>query len=159
MPVGDPSLRRLQRDLVAADFESGVTSGLWRLIRLEWPQLLVAITAGDGRELGMKLLVDNYPAQAPAGQPWDLQTDVALGSSHWPTGGTAPQVFRLDWSIANGNAPYMACDRIALGGHPDWPTSHPPRAWNPSRTIDFYLREVHHELRCATLPQGQDGAG
>jgi hypothetical protein len=142
---------RLERDLASPRFESGVDAGSWRLISLNWPYLTVAITAGDGHELGMRLLVDDYPGQAPAGQPWDLATDGPLSASRWPTGGMAPAVFRRDWSVQNGNAPYMACDRRALVDHP-WATQHPERAWNPSRSIEFYLEQVHHELSTATIP-------
>lgn len=153
VPDFDPSRQRLQRDLATADFEGGVSSGLWRLAKFDWPHLIVAVTAGDGHELGMQLSVDDYPAQAPAGQPWDLQAEGPLPVVCWPTGGTAPQIFRLDWSVPNGNAPYMACDRVGLRTHPDWATTYPDRSWNPSRTVSFYLRELHHVLRCATLPE------
>jgi hypothetical protein len=152
-PGVNPAHLRLDRDLLASDVESGVTAGFWRIIELSWPYLFVAVTAGDGHELGMRLAVDGYPAIAPAGQPWDLDTGSPLPMPLWPTGGTASQVFRHDWSPGNGNAPYMACDRVGLATHPDWANAHPQRAWNPGRTIAFYLREIHHELRGATLPQ------
>lgn len=151
-PGIDPSRQRLERDLAAGDFESGIDAGLWRLINLSWPYLTVTVTAGDGNELGMRIIVDGYPTVAPGGQPWDLAADVPLPVSRWPIGGTASQVFRHDWSVSNANAPYMACDRAGIAGHPDWATKHPERAWNSGRTITFYLREIHHELRDATLP-------
>lgn len=148
----DPGKRRLERDVVSPRFESGVEAGSWRLISLAWPYLTVAITAGDGHELGMRLLVDGYPGQAPAGQPWDLATDTPLPPSRWPTGGMTAFVFRReDWSIQNGNAPYLACDRRALAGH-QWGSQHPERAWNPNRSIEFYLEQIHHELSAATIP-------
>uniref|UniRef100_UPI001ABF84BB DUF7665 family protein n=1 Tax=Amycolatopsis kentuckyensis TaxID=218823 RepID=UPI001ABF84BB len=109
-------------------------------------------TAGDGHELGMRLLVDGYPGQAPAGQPWDLAAGAPLPPTGWPTGGMTALVFRRDWSPQNGNAPYLACDRRALVGHP-WATQHPERAWNPARSIEFYLEQIHHELTAATMPQ------
>lgn len=152
-PGIDPIRRRVERDLVAADFELGVDAGLWRDATLIWPHLTVTIIAGDGNEFGMRLALDGYPATAPAGQPWDLQEDCPLSPACWPTGGTAPQVFRHDWSIQNGNAPYMACDRIGLATHPNWATDNPERAWHAGRTIAFYLSEIHHELRGATIPQ------
>jgi len=151
-PVNDPCQVRLERHLRSSEFESGVAAGLWRLVSLDWPYLIVTITAGDGNELGMRLHIDGYPSKAPAGQPWDIVQDMPLPVSRWPTGGTAFQIFRSDWSVQNGNAPYMACDRVGLGTHPDWATQHPHRAWNPGRTITFYLREIHHELRAARLP-------
>jgi len=157
-PGADPGRLRLERDLVSGDFESGAGAGLWRLISLNWPHLMVAITAGDGNQLGMRILVDGYPRIAPAGQPWDFHRDQPLPVTRWPADGSAPQVFRPDWSPSNGNAPYMACDRVALGSHQNWAAEHPGRAWDPSRTITFYVREIHHELRGATLPQDGSAA-
>lgn len=150
----DPSLSRLEQDLRGAGVEAGAAAGQWRIVALDWPFLFVAIVAGDGNELGMRLRVDSYPALAPAGQPWDLGPDCALPYERWPTGGTAPQVFRAaDWSRANGDAPYLACDRAGLKAHPEWASNHPARAWNAGRTIAFYLQEIHFELRGATVPK------
>lgn len=139
-PAADPAQRRLEHDLTAAEFESGVAAGMWRIERLDWPYLFAAIAAGDEHELGMRLAIDSYPALAPAGQPWDLDVDGPLPLALWPTGGTAPQIFRADWSVGNGNAPYMSCDRVGLRTHPDWATVNAHRAWNATRTIAFYLR-------------------
>jgi hypothetical protein len=151
----DPCRARLERDLASSRFDSGVEAGAWRLVSLTWPSLTVAITAADGHELGMRLLVDGYPGVAPAGQPWDLARDIALPRSRWPTGGSATMVFRSDWSPGNSNAPYLPCDRVALATHPNWATQHPERAWNSGRTIVFYLEQIHHELRAASIPQPQ----
>ncbi len=148
----DPGSLRLRRDLLSDVVQNGVDAGDWRIAPLEWPILFVGVTAGDGQQLGLRLVVDGYPAIAPAGQPWDLIRGIVLPVPMWPTGGTAPQVFRPDWSVQNGNAPYMACDRVGLSTHPDWARAYPDRAWNASRTISFYLSEVHHELRSAHLP-------
>jgi hypothetical protein len=152
--VTDPSLQRLDTDLTSAEAQAGVDAGLWRIVSLEGTILTIAVTAGDGRELGMRLAVDGYPNLPPAGQPWDLDADTALPQDKWPTGGSAPAVFSIGWSPSNGNAPYMACDRTGLATHPNWAQEHPTRAWHPRRTIAFYLREIHHELLGATLPGG-----
>lgn len=149
----DPCCARLERDLMTSRFESGVSAGLWRLVNLDWPYVTAAITAGDGNELGMRLLVDGYPGVAPAGQPWNIDRDEPLPPARWPGGGSAAQVFRADWSVGNGNAPYMACDRVGLATHRQWATQHPDRAWNSRRDIAFYLEQIHHELQAAQLPR------
>lgn len=156
-PGVEPAALRLERDLAAGDFEIGVDAGLWRLVSLNWPALTVAVTAGDGNQLGLRIVTDGYPSLAPGGQPWDLERDSPLPVSRWPSGGTAAQIFRPEWSPQNSNAPYMACDRSALASHPRWAIDHPDRAWNRSRTITFYLREIHRELRAATLPSALAG--
>ncbi|HUZ56018.1 MAG TPA: hypothetical protein VMU94_26270 [Streptosporangiaceae bacterium] len=158
-PGTDPARRRLERDLQAADFDSGVRAGLWRLLSLRWPHLEVAVTAGDGHELGMRIAVDGYPGQAPGGQLWDIERDMPLPIARWPVSGSAAHVFRRDWPNSNSPGPYMACDRAGLAAHTNWATEHPSRAWNPGRTIAFYLREIHRELRDATLPQEQGSTG
>lgn len=149
----DPTRLRLDRDLGSDDFQGGVSAGMWRVVSLDWPALVVAITAGDGNEVGMRLLVDGYPVQPPAGQPWHLQDSALLPQEFWPISTLAVATFRKDWSPANGNAPYAACDRVGLSTHPDWATNNPERAWNPGRTIAFYLSEMHRELQCASVPQ------
>lgn len=151
-PGVDPDLRRLRHDLLAADVDSGIAAGDWRVVDLTWPTLLVAITVGTDAELGMRIDVQDYPAQAPAGQPWDLPTNTALPVDRWPVTGGELEVFRHDWSVANHNAPYLACDRYGVTTHPDWATGHPQRSWNPNRTIGFYLRELHRVLKDATMP-------
>jgi hypothetical protein len=151
-PGTDPCLIRLRRDLAAADVEGGVAAGLWRLVRLTWPVLIVAIRVGDDGEVGIRLAVDDYPLLAPAGQPWDIDTDGPLPVERWPVSGRGLEVFRPDWSPDHGNAPYLPCDRAGLSTHAHWLTEHPNRAWNPNRKIGFYLNELHHELQAARLP-------
>jgi hypothetical protein len=149
----DPARRRLEADLSLDEFESGVSAGMWRIVSLDWPELTAAITAGDGNEVIMRINLDGYPVEAPAGRPWDLKRCALLAPELWPVSVLAVGTFRQDWSVANGGAPYVACDRVALKGHSDWPTAHPDRAWNPGRTITFYLREMHRELQSTSVPQ------
>ncbi len=154
-PGAGPAQQRIERDLHSADFDSGVRAGLWQQAVLRWPHLTAVVTAGDGRQLGLRIAVDDYPALAPGGRLWDLDRDVPLPPARWPAGGSAAQVFRPDWPNSTSPAPYIACDREGLAAHPNWADEHPGRAWNPRRTIAFYLRQIHHELRAAKLPQDQ----
>jgi hypothetical protein len=150
-----PERLRLERDLEAEDFEAGIAAGLWRIENYEWPILDVALTAGDGHELGMRLEVDDYPRLAPGGQLWDHADDSPLQQDRWPVGACAPQVFKEGWAPQGRMAPYMACDRHTLASKPEWSSQYPDRAWNPSRSITFYLSEVSFELREAELPQSE----
>jgi hypothetical protein len=149
--VQSPSERRLRVDLASPDFEAGVAAGMWEVRSVIWPRASFAVRTGSGEWFGMGFDLEGYPAVAPAGQPWDLKLNVALPVDRWPTGGSADLTFRRDWSIANGGAPYIAADRVSLATHPDWATAHPERAWNPARTIAFYLAEIHRELGAAIL--------
>jgi len=151
-PGVDPCQSRLRRDLQSAQVEAGVDAGFWRIVEMAWPVLTVAITVGDGAEAGMRLDVEDYPLAAPAGRPWDLAGNTLLPVDRWPITGRNPEVFRPDWSPGNGNAPYLPCDRVGLATHPNWATEHPERAWSRSRTIGFYLQELHRALSGARLP-------
>lgn len=154
-PGVDPCLDRLRRHLRSAEVDNGVAAGLWRIIDLSWPVLTVAVTVGRAAEVAVRLAVDSYPGRAPAGQLWDLTTDAPLPVQRWPITGRSPETFRPDWSPDNSNAPYLACDRTGLSTHPHWTSERPERAWNPNRSIAFYLRELHRELELATLPAGE----
>lgn len=153
-PRVDPCEMRLLRDLQDAAVDAGVDAGLWRVVGVSWPTVTVAIAVGSGGECGMRLDMQDYPAAAPAGQPWDLAADTLLPVERWPITGHSPDVFRPDWSPGNGNAPYLPCDRIGLATHGQWASEHPERAWDPGRTIVFYLEEMHRMLSEARLPSG-----
>lgn len=148
----DPCLRRLLQDLAAAPVQAGVAAGMWRVVEVDFPTLTVTVSLGSGQEMGLRLAVDSYPLAAPAGQPWDLAGDCPLPQDRWPVSGRAPEVFRTDWSPDNGNSPYLACDRNALASHNTWPAQSPDRCWDGSRTIGFYLAELHRELGDAWMP-------
>lgn len=146
MEVPDPAIATLRDDIEAPAVVAGAAAEMWQIVDLSWPFLIVGIRAGDGTTVHMRLDVTGYPGMAPAGQLWDLQASSPLQADKWPQSPTLSLVFRTDWSPGNGNAPYLACDRMALAGHPDWATQNPAKAWNPNRTIDFYLGEIHREL-------------
>jgi hypothetical protein len=150
--LSSPGEVRLRADLTGEEILAGVRAARWRVPVLEWPILSVEVAVGDDQFIQLRLDVDGYPARAPAGQLWDAENHMALPVDRWPRGGAAQRVFRPDWSVHNGNAPYLPCDRTGLSTHPDWATSHPERSWNPSRSIAFYLEEIAREFQDARLP-------
>jgi hypothetical protein len=102
----------------------------------------------------MRVNVSGYPTAAPAGTPWDIDADGPLIAAALPSGPGAAGVFCSDWSKINGWTPYMATERLLIqGDHFSWAPQHPERAWNPTRTIAFYLAELHKELRSCTIPE------
>jgi hypothetical protein len=147
-----PGEARLRADLAGEAFILGLQAEKWRNPMLEWPVLRIDVAVGDRDFVRMRLLVDGYPSRAPGGQLWDDSSTTPLPVGKWPTGGTAAKVFRPDWSASNQNAPYLPCDRTGLTTHPDWEHADPDRAWNASRTVDFYLDEINSELIDAQLP-------
>jgi len=153
-----PNEVQLRADLAGEAFLAGVRAGRWRNPVLDWPVLYVEVAVGDLDFMTMRLQVDGYPLRAPHGQPWDSDLAAPLSPARWPIGGNAGRVFRVDWSLGNQNAPYLACERVALSTHANWVTDHPERSWNASRSIDFYLGEVATELADSSLPNKEEAA-
>lgn len=152
--VFDPARAEVEEDLQSVPVLDGIENGYWRILTVNFPTLIVAVTAGDGRELGVRVDVSGYPTAAPAGTPWDIDSDRPLTLVELPAGPTAHIVFRSQWSQINGHTPYMASERLLIqGDHATWAPQHPERAWNPARTIAFYLTELHKELRACTIPE------
>ncbi len=151
----NPSEQRLRGDLASADFEAGVNAGHWRLLDLTWPALTIAISAGTG-ELVLRIDLDGYPAVAPLGITWDAAANTPLPRGRWPQGPGAEQTYKEGWFPPSPNAVYLACDRAALQVHPDWANTYSDRAWNPTRSVTFYLREIHRDLAAATVPEPED---
>lgn len=149
----DPFRVRLERDLRAPAFTDGIEQGRWRLRLLTWPTGLFSVTAGDGREFGIRVAFDGYPNRPPAGTPWHLAEDRPAALQDLPMGQRAERVFRSAWSQQSGLTPYMATERaIITEGHPDWVARYPTRAWTAERTVAFYLEELHRELQTCTIP-------
>lgn len=143
-----PDERALRAALETAGFQSGVDSGRWRLVKLEWPIGIFAVSAAERpnspREFGLRVDLSRYPDQAPTATPWDLDIDTQLTSEKRPQGARASHVFRTDWE--RGEALYAPWDRVALNGHSDWSAQHPEDVWHPGRDIAFVLERVHELL-------------
>jgi len=146
----DPALRALEEDLRHPRLLAAEDDGRYGVHAFNYPIVLAWVSADKGR-LGLRLDCVEYPTQAPAGRPWNLTAGMPLQVERWPTGSRASQVFRRDWSPTNGDAPYLACDRIPLRTHPDWPRVMQERSWNATRDLAFYLEQVYATLRGATL--------
>jgi hypothetical protein len=144
----DPAEAVLRRDLAAASLLAAADDGRFGIATWQFPIVIAWIAVGAGR-VGLRLDCVGYPAQAPAGRLWDLQANTALPLERWPRGGRAEQVFRSDWSPSNEGAPYLACDRIALRGHPDWARTLGAKVWNPQNTVVDYLEQMALALRDA----------
>jgi hypothetical protein len=147
----DPAEVALRSDLASPDLLAAADDGRFGVVSWQFPVVMAWIGLGNQR-VGLRLDCVAYPTQAPAGQLWDLQTNGALPLERWPRGGRAEQVFRPDWSPSNGGAPYLACDRVAIRGHPDWGRTLGSKAWDSQKTIVDYLEQVTSALRGAVLP-------
>jgi len=73
--------RHLQLD----PFQIGVDRGCWRLVRINWPEAVLAISAPDQvAEQFVRFHLDDYPANPPAIEPWDDAKRGAIPPENWP---------------------------------------------------------------------------
>lgn len=132
----------------AGPFQSGVDRGRWRLISINWPYVLIGISAAP-REKGppeyiFRFECINYPQVAVTAQPWDLSRDAPLDETKWPGGKSRiPHAFRPDWK--GGQCLYLPCDRQSIDGHGGWHAQHPHLIWKASSDITLYL-DVLYDL-------------
>jgi hypothetical protein len=147
-PAPAPDERALIADLAGARFRDGADRGFWRKVSLDWPFVLVAVSAasrpGSPTEFLLKMDCTDYPAQAPTACPWDFETNGILDPNKRPKGDRAARVFRHDWE--GGRALYAPWDRVGLNGHDEWPAKYGRSMWHSGRDLSFYLQNVHDLL-------------
>ena len=139
-----PDRRAFKADVAKAAFRLGEAEGYWRLIRIEWPIVLVAVAAKSRGEYVLRLDCTDYPQEPPTGGPWDLERNAILEFNQWPQGERVETVFRQNWE--NGSALYMPCDRVSIKTHPNWHTEMPSKIWRPSDGIVQHLEFIHELL-------------
>lgn len=142
-----PDERTLRGHLAGGGFRSGVESGMWRLLSLEWPFALVAISAAPRgsapTEFVVRFELSGYPNVAPTGGIWDAEAGTSLPQNKRPKGDKLALVFRADRWVAGDNAMYAPWDRLGLQAHPNWQQEAPHFAWNSSRDLTFILENLH----------------
>jgi hypothetical protein len=140
----DPDERTFRAHLDGMPYQVGVDRRRWRLVSLDWPYAVIAVTAAERpnspTEYFLRFGLDGYPEQAPTVAPWQPLPGTVLAADRRPQGEIVAHVFRHDWN--GGQALYAPYDRTALSGHPDWPAAHPADAWKNSCDITFVLTRV-----------------
>lgn len=144
-----PDEQVFRRHVLEGPFQSGVDRGLWRLVSVEWPYAVVAVSAasreGGPAEYSFRFELTDYPQAAPTAQLWDVATQSRLAPAQWPTGRfRVPSVFRPDWK--EGVCLYLPCDRVSVEGHDGWRAQHPYLLWHAGRDITLYLEAVYELL-------------
>jgi hypothetical protein len=146
--VRAPDERAVLSLLASPRFQQGVDDGQWRLISLEWPIALIAVSAAPRsscpEEFVLRFDLSGYPASAPTAGLWDVSANTYLPASSRPKGERASMIFRADWET--GRALYAPWDRVALVSHPDWAQRHSKHAWTNQRDLTFYLANVYEVL-------------
>lgn len=143
-----PDELKFREHVEGGGFRAGELAGRWRLLSLEWPRALVAVSAaerpGSPGEFVLRLTLTGYPASGPTAAPWDVEHDTVLASALRPKGGRASTVFRTNWE--RGEHLYAPWDGFALSRHQNWLSEAPELCWNSGRDIAFFLARVHDVL-------------
>lgn len=136
-----PAERSIRGHIVGARFQSGIDDKRWRLISLEWPSALIAVSAASREkspaEYVLKFDLGGYPLPGLTAGVWDMTTNAFLAEGFRPKGDRAGRVFRTDWEV--GRALYAPWDYVALNSHEQWSGQYPLQAWNANRDLTFYL--------------------
>ena len=137
--------RTLRLHLESGRFRAGIAAGRWRLVSLEWPNVVIGVMARDGIEYGFRFHCVDYPNTAVSAQPWDIENDSDLPAEKWPSGRDRMSLaFKPGWK--GGTCLYLPCDRESIQGHENWRNEHPALLWDPKKGICKYLGIIHEML-------------
>jgi hypothetical protein len=143
-----PDERAFRAHVAGGRFQAGVDRGEWRLVSIDWPHAVIAISAapraGAPTEFFLRFELTGYPNTGATAALWDPETQALLPDRTRPKVTWRPSPFRSDWQA--GRALYLACDRVAASGHTDWPSKYPGDLWDTQRGISKYVRIVHDLL-------------
>lgn len=149
--MDNPAVTAIKVDLSASRFQAGVVRGLWRLISLEFPVLMIGIAAteadGTASEYFFHFELSGYPGIAPEVFIWDIETSQVLPVARRPKG--CPRVTQafIDWG---SHTVYRPWERHS-GAHNDWARKYPDLAWHSKRDITFILEDLHGLLNSNSL--------
>lgn len=143
-----PDERAFREHLTTGRFLAGVAASRWRLVSVDWPFAVFAVSAAprlnSPPEFILRFELGGYPTSTPTGGLWDLDANVSLTAQYRPKGERVAHLFRTDWG--NATAMYAPWDRMGLQSHPEWANQHLRDAWNPTRDLSFVLTKVYEVL-------------
>lgn len=138
------SQKRLNADLAADAVQVGVALGQWKILRSEFPYVLVSFSTSRQTHLSGSVVVrfdcTDYPDRPATACAWNIDGDTPLSPDQRPRGGRATMTFRSDWE--GGRALYLPCDRMAIDSHPDWANQYPHDLWDSTKGIAEYFQLV-----------------
>jgi len=143
-----PDERAFRADVARPVFRLSQSEGRWQVQSIEWPSVVISVTARGGAAHVFRFDCSGYPTTPPTGTLWDTAANTILPFDRWPrgNGGRVSAVFRPDWK--NGTALYLPCDRVSIVGHDNWRTEQPSKIWRPGVGIIHYLELVYELLNC-----------
>lgn len=145
--IAAPDERALRAHLDSGRFQAGVEAGRFRLVSIDWPIVIVMISAapreGAPSEYALRFELSGYPNIAPTGGVWDLDADTTLAADKRPKGDRLSMVFRFEGGGCGPTAMYAPWDCMGLNAHREWAQSARHLAWHPGRDLTFILDNVH----------------
>lgn len=150
----------------SGSFLSGVDRGWWRLVSVNWPIILIGVTAAPRPNIPsapdeyiFRFDCANYPQIAPTAQPWDLDRNAPLEPAKWPGGDVRiTEIFNPGWVAGpdKSHCLYVLCDRLSMIGHDGWRNQYPHLIWKSTSDITLYLGLIHELLNSLdyTGPRG-----
>ncbi len=149
--IDNPAVTAIKADLSASRFQAGVVRGLWRIILLEFPILMIAIAAtepeGTANEYVFHFELSGYPGDAPEVFIWDINTNQMLPAAQRPKGPLRVTKAFGDW---DKHTVYRPWERHS-GAHNDWARKYPDLVWHSKRDITFILEDLHGLLNSNSL--------
>lgn len=137
-----PDERAFRADLEGVRFQDGVDRGRWRLVSLQWPVAVIAVSSAP-EEFFLRFDLTGYPQGVTAGL-WDLENERILPAAERPTGGRLDRAVSVEWE--EGRVLYVPWDRVVINGHPEWRAKYARELWDPEEGIACYLRHTHELL-------------
>jgi hypothetical protein len=133
----------LEAQLRSCRMRMGTVAGKWRIVRYDFPELIVEVTASDpGRNATaasvFRCTCDNFPGQGPFVEVWD---DAIRGRpAEMNVVSPGVQDAFKKWGPEGGI--YRVWQRGA-STHNNWATRRPDEAWHRGRTIVFILEKLY----------------
>src|SRR5258708_19495865 len=92
-----PDERALREHLKTPRFEQGVDDGRWRIVSMDWPIAIAAVSAapreGAPAEFFLRFELSGYPQVGPTAVLWDPSTGAHLPGTVRPTRHRPPLPF------------------------------------------------------------------
>ena len=143
------SQRSLEAHLNSVRFQAGVEEGRWKVLRYDFPILVVELTAvdffsGQTASFSFQLLCDNFPAVGPFIQHWDHATRCRPTPPTDSSPGVvdALKTWTRDGTNGEYGGIYRAWQRYAAL-HNGWAAKRPDEVWRRDRHLTFILEHLY----------------
>lgn len=150
MAESSPDELTLRRQLETVAFVSGVETGRWEVLELEFPALVVRVNGSDfsgGTLVSMdfQLLCDSFPVVGPFVQSWNLASRCRP---------SPPDASKAPPPLVDAFKEWTRDDNCGYGGiyrgwqryaaiHNGWAQKYPEDAWRRDRPLTFIMEKLY----------------